>query len=117
MWGEPTRWRRKRTCWLRIWRNTSSNACRGLSLLSSLAPLRYYEPARRGQKHCRHQTVLFKLKRGLADDFQVRTSVVHQDQSIGIDLRQKAANFLLADGHIAVAEKKIDHAFDFHFEA
>ena len=47
----------------------------------------------------------------------MRAGVMHQDQAIGADLRQEAANFPLADGHIAVAEKKIDGAIDFHLEA
>jgi len=35
----------------------------------------------------------------------MRTGVVHQDQAIGIDLRQKAANFPFADG-ISLSLKK-----------
>ena len=42
---------------------------------------------------------------------------MHQDEPVGIDLRQKAGDFLLANGHVTVAEKQIDSAFDCHLQA
>src|SRR5882757_11554443 len=42
---------------------------------------------------------------------------MHQNQPIRIDLRQEPPNLLFADWHVAVAEEKVNRAFDFHFQA
>ncbi len=42
---------------------------------------------------------------------------MHQDQSPRIHLRQKSANFLLAQRRIAIAEKHVDVAFHLHIQA
>lgn len=42
---------------------------------------------------------------------------MHQDEAVRVQLRKKFADFLFAKGRIAIAEKQIDAAFDFHLEA
>ena len=42
---------------------------------------------------------------------------MHQDEAVRIHLRKKFADFLLPQRRIAVAEKQIDAAFDFHVQA
>src|SRR5580698_4848713 len=42
---------------------------------------------------------------------------MHEDETMGVYLREKLANFLLAQRSVTVAEEKIDAALDFHVEA
>src|SRR5450755_2258990 len=121
---EPIRWRRRRICWRMTWRSISAaykrNGCQELfhsTLFSSFALLRHDQPTRRGQEHGRDQALLFELQCGVANDLQMGTGIVHQNQATGIDLREKSANFLLADGHVAVAEEEVDRALDCHVKA
>src|SRR5262249_26074303 len=76
----------------------------------------YQAPRCRHEDH-RDQALLFHLQRRVAHDTQMRTGVVDQDYAVGIDLRKKTAHFLFPDGDVAVAEKNVDLAVHFHFEA
>src|SRR5581483_1616657 len=86
-------------------------------LTSAVAFLGDHQAARGGQKDNRNQTFSLQLERSFADDFQVRTGVVHEDETVRIHLRQKTPHLLFTDGHVTVAEQEINLSFDFYFQA
>src|ERR1700743_1980411 len=64
-----------------------------LAVQKSLAPLpllRHHQPPRRGQQHHRNQPLTLHLLRRFPHRLHRRTRVMHQDQSVRIDLRQKS---------------------------
>src|SRR5271169_4674771 len=97
------------------WRTSGSEE--GRSLPSSLPLLRDHKSARRRQQYHRDQPFSLQVKGSLTHLLQVRAGVVHQDESERRNLRQVAAHFLLANGHITVAEEQIDSAVNCHLHA
>src|SRR5438477_13052216 len=81
-------------------------------LFSSFPLLSDDQSARRRQQHHRNQAFALELERRFADDLQMRAGVVHQDEPVRIHLRQKSANFLLTNRHVAVAEQQVNRALD-----
>src|SRR4029077_15337048 len=88
----------------------------GNVLFSSRPLLGDHQAAGRGQQDDGHQTFFFHAQSGFADGFQMRTGVVHQDQAVGIDVRQKVADFGLAQFGQRVAEKNVNRAGNAGFQ-
>jgi len=74
-------------------------------------------PARSGEQHRGDQTFSLQAQHGLSHHSKVRTGIVHENQPARIDLREKAAHLLLADGAVTIAEEYVDHPFNPGFEA
>src|SRR5262249_52887940 len=87
------------------------------TLFSSLPLLRQHQSAWSRNQNNRDQAFSFKLQRGFTDSLQVRAGIVHDDGTVGIDLRQVVTHFLLTDFKSAVAEQQVNRAFYFDLQA
>src|SRR5215813_11469942 len=86
-------------------------------LFTAFSLLGHNQPARGWQQDDRDQPVALHLECSLADLLQMRTGIVHKNDTKGRNLRQKPANFLLADRHVAVAKEQVDRTVYFQFQA
>ena len=61
-------------------------------LVAALAPLRNNDTARRRKQDGRNKALLFEPKGGLANNLEVRTGIMDDQQAARIQLRQEPAN-------------------------
>src|SRR3974390_748871 len=96
---------------------TSVSEITKADLFPASALLSNDQTTRCGQHYHRNEAVLLHFEGSVTDLLQMRTGVVHQDQSVRRNLGQETADFLPADRDVTVAEEQVDRAFNVHLEA
>src|SRR5690348_3680631 len=86
-------------------------------LLSSLSLLRNHQSSRRRQQYNGDQSLSFHFQCRLAHGLQVRAGIMHQDQTVGVDVGKKVTNLWFAQLRQRIAEQDIDLSWHFYVQA